>query len=68
MLSSVVIGKLLFVNGCFRHGHVTCRESRHPRQTGSIGVRRYAPNRERDQLGRVLLAATGWGVSCDVTL
>jgi DNA mismatch endonuclease (patch repair protein) len=51
---------VIFVHGCFWHGHETCRYGRPPRSNSSYWGPKLAKNKERD--ARVLreLEAEGW--------
>lgn len=54
--------KVVFVNGCFWHGHDCARGARIPKNNRDYWIAKIARNRERDKLNRKLLFAEGWGV------
>lgn len=54
--------KVLFVHGCFWHGHHCPRGSRVPIQNRSYWANKIAGNRERDQRTVAELRAKGWQV------
>lgn len=54
--------KVVFVNGCFWHGHNCARGSRVPKNNRDYWIAKIARNRERDKLNRKLLLAEGWGI------
>jgi DNA mismatch endonuclease, patch repair protein len=53
---------VIFVNGCFWHGHVDCRRSDRPASRLDYWNRKLDRNIERDRLNQSLLAALGWRV------
>jgi DNA mismatch endonuclease (patch repair protein) len=54
--------KVVFVHGCFWHGHKCARGDRTPKNNREYWISKIAKNRERDQLNRNLLQKQGWGV------
>ena len=54
--------KVVFVHGCFWHGHSCARGNRTPKNNRDYWVAKIARNRERDKTNRALLRAQGWGV------
>jgi DNA mismatch endonuclease, patch repair protein len=54
--------KVVFVHGCFWHGHGCARGNRMPKSNRDYWVAKIGRNRERDQLNRALLEAQGWEV------
>lgn len=54
--------KVVFVNGCFWHGHDCARGDRVPKNNREYWTAKIARNRERDQYNRTLLQGQGWGV------
>ena len=54
--------KIVFVHGCFWHGHSCARGNRVPKNNRDYWVRKIERNRERDLLNQALLDAQGWGV------
>ena len=54
--------KVIFVNGCFWHGHEGCRYARIPKTRVSFWKTKMKKNRTRDLANIVLLEAKGWKV------
>jgi len=54
--------KVVFVHGCFWHGHGCARGNRIPKTNRDYWVAKIGRNRERDQVNYALLAAEGWEV------
>jgi DNA mismatch endonuclease (patch repair protein) len=54
--------KIIFVHGCFWHGHTCARGSRIPKSNRDYWVAKIARNRERDRLSQKLLRTQGWEV------
>jgi DNA mismatch endonuclease (patch repair protein) len=54
--------KVIFVNGCFWHGHTCARGNRMPKSNRDYWTSKIARNRGRDQLNRSLLQEQGWEV------
>lgn len=52
--------KVLFVHGCFWHGHDCARGARTPKENNAYWVKKIARNRSRDQAQLAMLAALGW--------
>src|SRR4051812_36756779 len=52
--------KVLFVHGCFWHGHVCDRGSRVPVQNRDYWTAKIARNKERDAKAHAALKALGW--------
>ena len=52
--------KVIFVHGCFWHGHYCKRGARVPRKNREYWVRKVSRNRERDRINRGLLGDIGW--------
>ena len=61
---------VLFVHGCFWHGHDCARGARTPKQNRDYWLAKVARNRARDAAHREALAALGWRVEtlweCDL--
>jgi DNA mismatch endonuclease (patch repair protein) len=55
--------KVLFVHGCFWHGHDCARGARVPVQNRAYWTQKIARNRDRDQVAVSALAALGWKVN-----
>ncbi len=54
--------KVIFVNGCFWHGHLNCRAARVPKSRISYWRSKIERNAERDRLVRRDLARAGWTI------
>jgi len=54
--------KVVFVHGCFWHGHSCARGARTPKSNRDYWVAKIARNRKRDEINRALLVAQGWEV------
>ena len=54
--------KVLFVHGCFWHGHKCPRGDRVPKTNRDYWIRKIARNRERDVAARVALEKSAWQV------
>jgi len=54
--------KVIFVNGCFWHGHTCARGSRVPKANRQYWERKIARNKERDLASLNELEALGWQV------
>jgi len=52
--------KVIFVNGCFWHGHACSRGSRVPKANRQYWQKKIARNRERDSHNLEKLQALGW--------
>ncbi|MBB1093101.1 DNA mismatch endonuclease Vsr [Rhodopseudomonas palustris] len=52
--------KVIFVHGCFWHGHDCPRGARPPKTNAQYWEAKIARNRERDRRTSVLLEKTGW--------
>jgi DNA mismatch endonuclease, patch repair protein len=52
--------KVIFVHGCFWHGHHCARGARVPKGNRAYWVKKVAGNRARDQKNLGRLAAVGW--------
>lgn len=53
---------VIFVNGCFWHGHENCPHYRLPHTHRQYWLDKIARNRERDRRDHALLAQAGWHV------
>ena len=53
---------VLFVHGCFWHGHDCARGARVPRQNRDYWTAKVGRNRARDTASRAALEAAGWRV------
>lgn len=54
--------KVIFVHGCFWHGHECKRGNRQPKTNAEYWRRKIGRNRERDTETQSALAAAGWNV------
>lgn len=52
--------KVIFVHGCFWHGHKCARGSRQPKENAEYWRTKIHRNRERDASAVAALAADGW--------
>ena len=53
---------VIFVHGCFWHGHDCARGARVPKQNRDYWLGKVGRNRERDAASRAALEALGWRV------
>jgi DNA mismatch endonuclease (patch repair protein) len=53
---------VVFVHGCFWHGHDCPRGARRPKANAAYWTGKIARNRERDATARAALEAAGWRV------
>ncbi|MFT4956492.1 MAG: DNA mismatch endonuclease (patch repair protein) [Brevundimonas sp.] len=53
---------VIFVHGCFWHGHDCARGARQPKANGDYWRAKIGRNRERDRTSEEALAADGWRV------
>ena len=61
----IVLGRyrsVIFVNGCFWHGHEDCRKYTVPKSNVEFWKEKVARNRERDLLNNQRLESIAWGV------
>jgi len=54
--------KIVFVNGCFWHGHVGCRYAHLPKSRVGFWQSKIERNRARDEENIALLETDGWKV------
>ena len=54
--------KVIFVHGCFWHGHDCQRGARVPKGNREYWLTKIEKNRERDRAARMALVALGWDV------
>ncbi|MFA6970695.1 MAG: very short patch repair endonuclease [Gallionella sp.] len=52
--------KVIFVNGCFWHGHKLCKRARIPDANREYWVAKIARNAQRDQEHLIALRTLGW--------
>lgn len=55
-------GKVIFVHGCFWHGHKGCRRSSRPSSNTEFWNRKLSGNMERDSRNQDALKKDGWKV------
>ena len=54
--------KVVFVHGCFWHGHAACKGGHLPKSNGTYWSNKIEKNRARDKRAARRLRADGWGV------
>lgn len=54
--------KVIFVHGCFWHGHIGCKYAGTPKTRVDFWTSKIVRNRERDQQNEQNLLAQGWKV------
>jgi len=54
--------KIIFVHGCFWHGHSCRRGNRIPKGNRDYWLKKIARNRERDQAAAIALTTLGWKI------
>lgn len=52
--------KVIFVNGCFWHGHTRCRYGKPPKSRLEYWLPKITRNRDRDRENRAALRKLGW--------
>lgn len=53
---------VIFINGCFWHGHEGCRDFVVPKTNTAFWVEKIAGNKERDLKDAAALTTAGWNV------
>lgn len=53
---------LIFVNGCFWHGHIGCRYYKLPKTRPEWWLEKINKNKERDEKNKIILTSLGWHV------
>lgn len=56
-------GVVIFVHGCFWHGHVGCRFATVPATRTEFWIDKIAKNRSRDSVKEAQLRASGWRIA-----
>lgn len=56
------LGKVIFVHGCFWHGHASCRRATIPTTNTAYWTEKIAKNKVRDAKTKRLLRRAGWHV------
>lgn len=59
-LSFIGRRKVIFVHGCFWHGHDCARGARVPKQNASYWIEKISRNKARDQTNLAKLTELGW--------
>jgi DNA mismatch endonuclease (patch repair protein) len=54
--------KVVFVNGCFWHGHGACRKRNMPKTNKTFWIQKISKNKKRDELARRQLRKQGWRI------
>ena len=54
--------KIIFVHGCFWHGHNCKRGARQPKENAEYWIKKISRNQERDAKEQTALRAMGWNV------
>ena len=52
--------KIIFVHGCFWHGHENCKKAKRPATNSDFWERKLSRNIERDHRNSVALKNSGW--------
>ncbi len=55
-------GAVVFIQGCFWHGHTPCRISKLPKSNRNFWEEKIKANRDRDQRNIFLLEKLGWKI------
>lgn len=55
-------GKIVFINGCFWHGHKVCRKGGLPETNAEFWRDKIEKNRARDKIAKRRLGNAGWKV------
>lgn len=62
---------VIFINGCFWHGHKGCKEAHYPKSNTEYWIEKIKRTQKRDQLARIGLNVQGWKViviwECEVS-
>lgn len=54
--------KVIFIHGCFWHGHIDCRRSKRPTTNEVFWKEKLDRNKARDKISLKNLSDLGWGV------
>lgn len=54
--------KVVFVHGCFWHGHEGCPRGKMPKTRSEFWTKKIASNKKRDSVAKARLRNTGWDV------
>lgn len=54
--------KIIFVHGCFWHGHDCKRGDRRPKENADYWANKISRNKERDTKAQIALHSMGWNV------
>lgn len=52
--------KIIFVNGCFWHGHDDCKKAKTPKSNVDFWTKKIEINKSRDELNYAKLRSLGW--------
>lgn len=62
---------IVFVHGCFWHGHEDCRKAKSPETAKEFWIEKITRNKERDRKASEQLKSAGWRVfvvwQCDIS-
>ena len=53
---------VIFVNGCFWHGHENCKTAHIPKSNVEFWTNKIGKNKKRDEKNKILLKNMGWTV------
>ncbi|MBW6536770.1 MAG: very short patch repair endonuclease [Mariniphaga sp.] len=53
---------VIFVNGCFWHGHINCKEAKKPKSNSEFWENKIKRNQQRDKKNTNSLIQLGWNV------
>lgn len=63
--------KVIFVHGCFWHGHKSCKRAKLPKTNRKFWAEKIGANKRRDIVARNKLRGLGWGAltlwQCQIT-
>lgn len=54
--------KVIFVHGCFWHGHENCKKAKRPETNRAFWEKKLSRNMERDDKNAIMLKKMGWMV------
>ncbi|QLA17222.1 very short patch repair endonuclease [Desulfolutivibrio sulfoxidireducens] len=57
-----LLRKIIFVHGCFWHGHDCKRGARQPKTNAAYWIKKISRNKERDAQTQEILRSLGWDV------
>ena len=53
---------VIFINGCFWHGHENCKTAHIPKSNVEFWVNKIKKNKKRDEMNKIILKNMGWNV------